>query len=147
MTRMEEKKLIRSYLDYLIINNHCTYTTQASSMKELGFLLASMRAQRGISEWIAKTSHWKARRFDRENIVGLVGTLCGFYSLTETGRIGDRKTEQAFNEHGLMSKANRYYTRVSLDQSRWKWSLLNEENISRQSFPSPAFFHVKNTLF
>lgn len=111
-------------------------------MKERGFLLASMRAQRGISEWIAKTSHWKARRFDGENIVGLVGTLCGFYSLTETGRIGDRKTERAFNEHGLMSEANRHYTRVSLDQSWWKWSLLNEENISRQSILSPALSYA-----
>lgn len=128
-------------LDYLITNNQCVHNLAVVDERTRFFACIYMRAQRGISEWIEKTSHWKARRFDGENIVGLVGMLCGLYSSTGTKRIGDRKTERAFNEHELMSETNKHYTRVSLDQSWWKWLLVNEENVSRQSFPSCPLSH------
>lgn len=50
---------------------------------------------------------------------GLVGALCGFYSLTGTAANPgeDYQPECTFDEFGLTSEADKHYARVSSDQS------------------------------
>lgn len=48
---------------------------------------------------------------------GLVGALCGFYSLTGVANRGeDYESECTFDEFGLTSEADKHYARVSSDQ-------------------------------
>jgi len=90
-----------------------------------------------------KSSQIRRRKYSRSRWDAL-----WFLFIDGDGANWGSKTQQAFNEHGLMSKANRHYTRVSLDQSWWKWSFLNEENIPRVvSVPCPLSYVIPGEYF